>query len=360
MNRILVESPTGDCCYAAIQTETGFLFHLCSDLMNGYNPKEFERAVTEPGPRDIVVENARIQSRDLRQLSPLEARFNQRWAFALFLTEGKPLYFRISKKHGVPELKLFFGLHDDEIHLPERPKQPPARVERVRRREKNDWLFTLLYVSAFGLHFLTMIGLLFLPYWLWLFVALTALLSPAILALCFPDRYTLTMGLAESRHLTGRELLPAWVLAFFPFYLALAEPQLITYLSSTAHVMLYVLPMLALSAGVWFLSRERQTRPGMLALVLAAWCFFGCGVGPVLNSADYFHRGPTLTEHRRISAMEVDGRYYVTASSAAGDLRLSVSREYYDTLSVGDRVTVDYYDGALGVPYVAIYEDYGK
>ena len=358
MNRILVESPAGDRCYAAIQTETGFLFHLCSDLMNGYNPKEFERAVTEPGPRDIVVENRQILSRELHQLSVVEAKFNQKWALALFLTGGKPLYFRISKKHGLPELQRFFGLHDDEIHLPEKP---PVRVRRIERREKRDWIFILLYLSAFGLQFLAMVGLLFLPYGLWLAVGLTALLSPAILALCFPSWFTLTMGLAESRERTGRELLPAWVLTFFPFYLLFAEPQLITYLSGTARVLLYLLPMLFLSAGVWFLSRERRDKPAMLALVLATWCLFGIGAGPAVNCADYYLRGPARTEQRRITELEhstiVSGadRYYATAGSAGGDLTFVITAQEYETLETGQAVIIDYYDGTLGAAYYDVY-----
>ena len=42
MNRILVESPAGDRCYAAIQTETGFLFHLRKAFLHLYHQHKSE------------------------------------------------------------------------------------------------------------------------------------------------------------------------------------------------------------------------------------------------------------------------------------------------------------------------------
>ena len=360
MNRILVTGVFSDRCYAAIQTEKGFLFHCCSNL-NGFDEKEFQRAVSVPGPKDIVIDRIQILSKELRVYSPEEQRQGCGAKISLLTSDGIRHQFHIGKKHGLPELRRFFDLREDEIRRPERNLD---YGKTLQRREKDEALFLLLYLLCFVPGLLVFIGAVFLPYALWLGLGLASLLAPPALAMAFPQWFTLTKLGGESRFRYGKRLYPACVpMLVFPFYLAMRLPE-VTYLSLVGKVLLFVFPLAPLALAVWFLSPERKISPKVLALTLAAWAAFGAGTGYAVNCADYYCSEPDMREQRRVDALEdragSNGQhsYYVHMKNAEGELVLPVSEAYYRSLTRSSFVTVDFYDGVLGVPYAYICEDY--
>ena len=97
----------------------------------------------------------------------------------------------------------------------------------------------------------------------------------------------------------------------------------------------------------------------LLALVLACWMLLGTGVGHAINALDYYYSPPTLTEQRRITALEKRvgrGASYLVTTAGNEELVFNVDREYFETLSVGGTVTVDYFDGALGAAFADVRE----
>ena len=354
MNRILVSKGFSGRCYAAIQTGTGFLFHDCYGP-RGIIEREFQRAVTVPGPKDIVIDNDRILEKKLCMHSPNEQALYGGCASITLRTAEDTFRFRVEGKHGEAELRLFFGISDEEIQLPE-PR--PDYGKSLVRNERDEAKYIALFLLCGALDLAVLLSTVLLPYRPWLILGLIAVLLPVGLALLHPEWYSLTRGSEEARYLYGKKLLPAAVLLFIPpFVLMMGTPQL-TYLSEARALLIGMLPVAALSVVVWLLSREKATSPAILAAVLAMWTLLSSGVGLAINALDYFYQPPALTEHRRVVALDGANKTNcrVTTGTGEDELVLWVTKEYYDTLSVGDYVTVDFYDGALGVPYAEIYE----
>lgn len=359
MNRILVTGALSDREYAAIQTETGFLFHCCSNL-NGFDEREFQRSVSSPGPKDIVIDRIQILSKDLREYSPFESNAG-RFRIRLYTSDGKCHQFFIGAKHSLPELRRFFDLNDEEIRLPERKLEYGRSLSR---REKDRPLFSLLYLLCFINGLIVFAGSFFLPHRLWLALGLISIIAPPTLALAFPQWYTLTAASGESKFRYGKRLYPVWIpMLCLPFVLGMRLPD-VTYLSPVRHALLFAFPVVPLALLVWFLSPERKVAPKVLALSLACWIFLGCGTGLVINTADYYCAPPAMREQRRITQLEdrisSSGLHscYVHLDNAGSSLTLPVTKSYYDTLTCGSFITVDYYNGTLGVPYAYVCEDW--
>lgn len=354
MNRICVSTVFSGICYAAIQTETGFLFHYCSSP-KGFDEREFQRAVTEPGPKDIAVNDDQILEKNLNVFSPAERAHYGCCAGVTLRTAEKTYRFRVDGKHGETELRKFFRLSDGEIHLPEPLPEP---VDLPARNEKDEAKYTALFILCAALDLAVLVCAAVLPYRPWLILGLTALVLPVVLVLVHPEWYTLIHDTGNPAVFNGKRMLPAMFLLFIPAWLlALRLPQ-ITYLSSLRAYIICALPMLALAVTVWLLSRERSRAPALLALVLAGWMLMGLGVGHAVNALDYYYSPPTLTEHLRITALEKRSstNCLVTVGGGGEELVFNVDREYYETLSVGGTVTVDYFDGALGAAFADIRE----
>ena len=355
MNRLLVMTAFSERYYAAIQTETGFLFHNCTGH-GDVDRREFDRAVAELGPKDIVLDRDQILEKHLRIFARHEqSQATPGCAYVVLRTAEKTYRFHVLGKHGEAELRRFFGVSDEDVQLPERL---PDYGKSLERNEKDDTKYIALFLLCGALDLAVLLSAVLLPYRPWLILGLIALLLPVGLALLHPEWYSLTRGVNESRFVYGKKLLPAAVLLFIPPYvLMMGTPQL-TYLSEARAVLIGMLPVAALSAVVWLLSREKATSPATLAVVLTVWTLMSWGVGLAINALDYFYEPPALTEHRRVVALEGTNKTNcrVTTGTGEDELVLWVTKEYYDTLSVGDYVTVDFYDGALGVPYAEIYE----
>ena len=355
MNRICVSTIISDRCYAAIQTETGFLFHYCSSP-KGFDEREFQRSVTVPGPKDIVVEDDQILEKKLSIFSPAEEGKFVCCAGITLRTAKKTYRFRVYGKHGEAELRKFFGVSDSEVRLPE---PPPDYGKALERNEKDEVKYIGLFLLCGALDMAVLVCAPVLRYRPWLILGLVALVLPVMLVLVHPEWYTLIHDTGNARFFNGKQMLPAMFLLFIPaFLLALRLPQ-ITYLSNFRAYVICALPMLLLSVIVWLLSRERSRAPGLLALVLACWMFLGTGVGHAINALDYYYSPPTLTEQRRVTALEQRvgrGASYLVTTAGGEELVFNVDREYYKTLSVGDTVTVDYFDGALGAAFADIRE----
>ena len=353
MNRLRVVMFPGNRCYAAIQTETGFLFHDCTKK-GAFDEREFQRSVTAPGPKDIVIGNDQILEKKLQIISSYDPR-NIACGCMELRTAEKHYRITVIGKHGKAELRRFFGVSDEDVHLPE-PR--PDYGKTLERNEKDDTKYIALFLLCGALDLAVLVTIFLLPYRPWLILGLIALLLPVGLALLHPEWYSLTRGAEESRFVYGKMLLPAAILLFIPpFVLMIGTPQL-TYLSEVRALLIGMLPVAALSVLVWLLSREKAASPATLAAVLALWTMLSSGAGLAINALDYFYEPPALTEHRRVVALEGTNRTNcrVTTGSGEDELVLWVTKEYYDTLSVGDFVIVDFYDGALGVPYAEIYE----
>ena len=117
--------------YAAIQTETGFLFHYSTKgLFGALDEREFQRSVTAPGPKDFVLARAEILGKRLEVISP-RARFQKTGrgrdgpefcGWLKLQTEKKTYRFAVMGKHRAPELCRFFDVSDAELFIP--PESP--------------------------------------------------------------------------------------------------------------------------------------------------------------------------------------------------------------------------------------------
>ena len=357
MNRLRVMIFPGSRWYAAIQTETGFLFHYCTKKGDVFDEREFQRSVRVPGPKDIVVNNDQILERELKILSPCDPRDISSGCIRLRTAE-ETYRFTIVGKHGKEELRRFFGVSDSEISLPE---PLPNYGDSLERNEKDEAKYIALFILCAALDLAVLLCAVFLPYRPWLILGIIALVLPVVLVLVHPEWYTLIHDTGNAKYFNGKRMIPAMFLLFAPaFLLALRLPQ-ITYLSNIRAYIICAMPMLVLSVIVWLLSRERSRAPVLLALVLACWMFLGAGVGHAINAMDYYYSPPTLTEQCRIAALERregvrGGASYLVTIAGDKELVFNVDREYYETLSVGGIVTVDYFNGALGAAFADIRE----
>lgn len=355
MNRLRVITSFSERHYAAIQTGTGFLFHDCTKKGGAFDEREFQRSVTAPGPKDIVVDNDQILEKKLQMRLPHDPRDFACGSIELRTAE-KTYRFTVLGRHGEVELRKFFDVGDGEVR---RPAPPPDPVDLPKRNEKDEVKYIWLFLLCGALDMAVLVCAPVLPYRPWLILGLVALVLPVVLVLVHPEWYTLIHDTSDARSFNGRKMLPAMFLLFIPaFLLALRLPQT-TYLSNFRAYVICALPMLVLSALVWLLSRERSRAPGLLALVLACWMLLGIGVGHAINALDYYYSPPTLTEQRRITALEKRvgrGASYLVTTAGGEELVFNVDREYFETLSVGDTVTVDYFDGALGAAFADVRE----
>ena len=138
MNRILVlyeKSQLQTPYYAAIQTETGFLFHYCYNFwkVNGVDEREFQRSVKVPGPKDFVIERAQILEKRLYVPAPRNPLRGKGIGYSGdgpgycgyidLRTEEKTYHFLILSNyrgniHTEAELRRFFDVSDAEMITP--------------------------------------------------------------------------------------------------------------------------------------------------------------------------------------------------------------------------------------------------
>ena len=363
MNRILAESYFGGAFYASIRTENGFLFHDCTKHGN-LDKQEFDRATIEPGPRDILIDYSQILSKELTVYSPYEQKYSHAVRgnqLILNTADGKTHTFWIPVKYGIPELRRFFALGDDQIqtHLSERSLE---YGKALHRKEADQSKYVWGIVLCIALDLAVLIGAILLPYLPWLILGLIALVMPAILALVHPAWYTFTQRSGGSVFIYGKRMLPVHYLLYVAAMLLAIRLPMVSYLSTARTILIGALPMVLLAVVVWLLSRERSAAPGMRAAVLAMWIVFGAGVGLAVNAADFYCNPPDRTEICPIVTLEGDAErsgppHYVTLNTEDGELRFHIDKYSYETMSVGDSVTVEYYDGTLGIPFVRFYED---
>ena len=355
MNRLLVWGYFSRKPWAAIQTEEGFLFHECYSTSKGFDPEKFHRAVIEPGPKDLVIQKAQIQSKELA-LNTYGKYYADALPIITFSTaDGKTHRFAVDKKYSLPVVCRFFDLRDDEI------VQPKRRLDYGRslaRNENSSPRYLLGFYLCIGMDLAQLVALPIMPYLPWLVLSGAALILPAILSLRHPEWYSLTMFGIDSKFLYGKRLLPAWLLLFPPLFLLMLRLPDVTYLSDARLVLIGMLPAAFLSLIIWLLSPERKVSGWLLAVVLLAWTGFGISAGAAVNAVPYYNAAPDRTEICRITALEQyrEADCYVMTEGPEGELKLHVSPDYFDRLTVGDAVTVDFYDGALSIPFACVSE----
>jgi hypothetical protein len=202
-----------------------------------------------------------------------------------------------------------------------------------------------------------------------------ALLAPAICIACILAILFLPIVLPQwfSLFQKGKlsESIPIGMLVFFPalgllfrsFYrVASASPlrlARIVYPSLPRFFLIAAIPGAVIALAVWLLAKERKFAPGALTVYCCVLLVLLAGVGGRINTLDV-ENPPDRTESvqfddRNFGETTFDDFQKLTVQTSEGELTVLVPdwlRSYLlNNPKVRRNISVDFYDGALGIPF---------
>lgn len=251
-------------------------------------------------------------------------------------------------------LASLFGIRPLLDWLKKRKKAPSKKAtvtQKKSHRAKLRQLRTGLMIA---------IGAIALP-WLFLdvpyklFSALSLLPFPIILAtIClFPDDISLDEKMSRKTGGSVEFLMPLVFSGFAPALRTLLDFNFLTWkpLLLYAGILLVLVAVLLL---VFY--QELRQRIGMFLGTLFLCIFFCFGsigqLNYLLDTSEPQRHPATITDMHISTGSKSPDRYVLTVITLSGtEMELQTSKEHYNSLSVGDHVTVYIKEGGLGIPY---------
>ncbi len=111
-----------------------------------------------------------------------------------------------------------------------------------------------------------------------------------------------------------------------------------------------------------FLLRSSQARKSLKAFVAVALCIIisvssSIWLINIMCPSEAVSYTTTITDKYTKAGIKAVSRYRVKANVKGEEMYFGVDRDYYDSLEIGDEITIKEYKGALNIPYVDIDEE---
>lgn len=301
-----------------------------------------------PGKRDIVIparELTKVRFRDVdANMAPYDT-------LAVLRASGRRYGFAPLFSPGGEAFRALLCAHAPQDAL--RPEQAGAEFAPAPQEKRQVWV-RRAYFALCAAALLVDLAWMFLDVPYRLFAWLSMAMTPAflLLYLLFPNETTL--GEVKKRA-NGRVMIPAALLmaAVIPLLRAMIDFNLLAW----GRLLLYAAACLApLALITLLLSPECKAKKLLLltpALALAIWLIGTLAMANVLLDSAPLSELPAVVRELKIThGSKSPDRYVLTAQTADGrTYELSIAKELYDTLAVGDGVAVLLGEGALHVPY---------
>ena len=238
--------------------------------------------------------------------------------------------------------------------LPKRTNKKPVSKPQKSRRAKLRQLRTALMIA---------IGAIALP-WLFLdvpyklFSALSLLPFPIILAtIClFPDDVSLDENMRQKTGGSVEFFMPLVFSGFAPALRTLLDFNILAWkpLLIYAGILLVLVAVLLL---VFY--QELRQRIGMFLGILFLCIFFCFGsigqLNYLLDTSAPQRQSATITDMHISTGSKSPDRYVLTVITLSGtEMELQTSKEHYNSLTIGENVTVYISEGGLGIPYAIV------
>lgn len=251
------------------------------------------------------------------------------------------------------EMYTFFQQFSPDT-LPKRTNKKPVSKPQKSRRAKLRQLRTALMIA---------IGAIALP-WLFLdvpyklFSALSLLPFPIILAtIClFPDDVSLDENMRQKTGGSVEFFMPLVFSGFAPALRTLLDFNILAWkpLLIYAGILLVLVAVLLL---VFY--QELRQRIGMFLGILFLCIFFCFGsigqLNYLLDTSAPQRQSATITDMHISTGSKSPDRYVLTVITLSGtEMELQTSKEHYNSLTIGENVTVYISEGGLGIPYAIV------
>ena len=301
-----------------------------------------------PGKRDIVIPAREITKVRFRDVDVDTAPYD---TLAVLRASGRRYGFAPLFSPGGEAFRALLCAHAPQDAL--RPEQTEAEFVPAPQEKRQVWV-RRAYFGLCAAALLADLAWMFLDVPYRLFAWLSIAMTPAflLLYLLFPNETTL--GEVKKRA-NGRVMIPAVLLmtAVIPLLRTLIDFNFLTW----GRLLLYAAACLApLVLITLLLSPECRAKKLLLltpALAMALWLIGTLSMANVLLDSAPLSELPAVVRELEVTqSSKSPDRYILTAQTVDGrTYELSIAKELYDTLAVGDGVTVLLGEGALGVPY---------
>ena len=133
----------------------------------------------------------------------------------------------------------------------------------------------------------------------------------------------------------------------------------VTYVSLPRFFLIAAIPGAVIAVLVWVFARERKIVPGTLTVYCCVLLVLLVGIGGRINMMDAYNP-PDRTERAKVVERQINSfgnLDEVTVRTSRGEMTFRVPDSLYNSVTSDDRVTVDFHNGVLGIPYATEIHD---
>lgn len=378
MEQLMVMGFPSDRIYLVEQTNSYYAFLYMGNETMGMREKQItdypdtltDACASMAGPKDLWIEKRSVTSCLLTMKQNISTPMPNCGTLKMKTSDGKKRTFLILDTHPAQELRRFFPA-TEEVKISKSSRRQAAREaygkELARNRKEEDIKkYRILYWAMLALPVLTSIVPMLLGMYLDYILAIDLLVAaiPVLLLFIKPQWFCLNENNRGKTY--GIPMFSALVPLIVSLgFLSITTLEAADYISLGRYFLINGILSLILGSALWYFAPERKADPVGLLPIIILILMLGWGIGGTINLLD-INQGYDWSEFSTVTDLEVShsGKggtsYYVTTTSADGELSHKVSKDYFYTLQVGDTVTVDYYEGTLGIPFCWIVEYYDE
>lgn len=347
---ILVQRPAAGGAYQVFFRDGAFLFYRVGSSWASMDPGKILLSGDPPplGKGDFSIRAEDIVKVRFRKVEGDDNPFDM---IAKVRTRGRRFGFQTLLNPGGKALKALLREHAPYTALPQdNPKKeftPSPHMQKLTVLQR-------VYLGFCAFALLTDLAWLFLdvPYRLFAWFSLAQVPACLLLYYLFPNEVTLT---EYKKQANGRVMI-AFVLlitAFVPLLRLMIDFNIRAW---GALLLIAGVTAALLLVQTLYLSPECRANKRLLltvGLAAAIWSVGAVGITNALFDNNPPAEKPAVVQEMQIthSAKSPD-RYLITAEAEDGqDFELSVAKDLYDSLAVGDKVKVYLFQGAYNIPY---------
>ncbi len=378
MEQLMVMGFPSDRIYLVEQTNSYYAFLYMGNETMGMREKQItdypdtltDACASMAGSKDLWIEKRSVTSCLLTMKQNISTPMPNCGTLKMKTADGKKRTFLILDTHPAQELRRFFPA-TEEVKISKNSQRQAAREaygkELARNRKEEDIKkYRILYWAVVALSVFAGFVLPFFALPLDMILAINLLVAaiPILLVFLKPQWFCLNEDKRYNMYgVPMHSVLPPLALSLCSLWIFTVDA--VDYISWGRYFLINGLLSLVLGSALWYFAPERKADPIGLLPVIFLITLIGWGIGGTINLLD-INQGYDWSEFSTVTDLEVNHSskggtsYCVTTTSADGELSHKVGKEYFNTLQVGDTVTVDHYEGTLGIPFCWIVEYYDE
>lgn len=378
MEPLMLMGFPSDKIYLVEQTNSYYAFLYMGNETMGMREKQItdypetltDACISMAGKKDLWIEKRSVTSCALTMKQNVSTPMPNCGTLKMKTADGKKRTFIILNTHPAQELRQFFPA-TEEVKISKSSQHQAAREaygkELARNRNEEDIKkYRILYWAMLALSVPASIVPMLLGMYLDYILAINLLVAAISLLLVFLKPQWFCLNENNRSNTYG---IPMFSVIFPLFvslaFLSIATLEAVDYISWGRYFLINGILSLILGSALWYFAPERKADPVGLLPTLFLILLFGWGIGGTINLLD-INQGYDWSEFSTVTDLEVSHSskggtsYNVISTTADGEMSHRVSKDYFNTLQVGDTVTVDHYEGTLGIPFCWIVEYYDE